>query len=54
MLATLGLLLAACNTVPTGQIGGTVKVIGSWSGTEQEAFMAMVRPYEQQYGVKLR
>jgi len=54
LLATLALLLAACNTVPTGQIGGTVKVIGSWSGTEQEAFMAMVRPYEQQYGVTVQ
>jgi alpha-glucoside transport system substrate-binding protein len=54
LLATLGLLLAACNTVPTGQIGGTVKVIGSWSGTEQEAFMAMVRPYEQKYGVTVQ
>jgi len=54
VLATVALLAAACNTPPTGQIGGTVKVIGSWSGTEQEAFMAMVRPYEQQYGVTVQ
>ena len=54
LLATLTVVLAACNTAPTGQIGGTVKVIGSWSGTEQEAFLAMIRPYEQQYGVTVQ
>jgi alpha-glucoside transport system substrate-binding protein len=54
VLAVVAMLAGACNTAPTGQIGGTVKVIGSWSGTEQEAFMAMVRPYEQQYGVTVQ
>jgi alpha-glucoside transport system substrate-binding protein len=51
LFGTLALVAAACNTAPTGQLGGTVKVIGSWSGTEEEAFTAMVRPFEQQYGV---
>jgi alpha-glucoside transport system substrate-binding protein len=53
-LATVALLEAACNSAPTGQIGGTVKVVGSWSGTEEEAFLAMVRPFEQQFGVTVQ
>jgi alpha-glucoside transport system substrate-binding protein len=56
VLLAIGSLLsaAACNSTPQGQIGGTVRVIGSWSGTEEEAFLAMVRPFEQQYGVTVQ
>ena len=31
-----------------------MSVVGSWSGTEEEAFLAMVRPFEQQYGVTVQ
>jgi alpha-glucoside transport system substrate-binding protein len=47
----VGGLAAACNATPQGVVGGTVRVVGSWSGTEQDAFLAMVRPFEQQTGV---
>jgi alpha-glucoside transport system substrate-binding protein len=41
-----------CSGTPTnGHIGGTVRVVGSWSGSEEEAFLAMVRPFEQSSGV---
>ena len=50
-LAACGLAIAACNAAPGGQVGGSVRVVGSWSGTEEDAFMAMVRPFEQQSGV---
>jgi alpha-glucoside transport system substrate-binding protein len=33
------------------QIGGTVNVLATWGGDEQEAFLAMVKPYEEQTGV---
>ena len=55
---------AASATVPTGQgsvpqaattgrIGGTVSVLATWTGNEQEAFMAVVKPFEEQTGVKI-
>ncbi len=36
-----------------GQIGGSVSVIGTWGGAEQDAFLAMVAPFEAQTGVKV-
>ena len=68
-LLTLSLLvvLVGCSppAAPTGapggastganqQIGGTVNVLASWGGDEQEAFMAMVRPFEAQTGVRIQ
>jgi alpha-glucoside transport system substrate-binding protein len=37
-----------------GQIGGEVSVIGTWTGSEQDSFMAMVAPFEQSTGVKVK
>ena len=34
-----------------GQIGGSVSVIGTWTGDEQKAFLAMVKPFEDATGV---
>jgi alpha-glucoside transport system substrate-binding protein len=50
-LVCLVLGLAGCNQAPEGKIGGTVRVVGSWSGAEEQAFLAMVRPFEQERGV---
>lgn len=36
-----------------GQIGGSVSVIGTWGGAEQDAFLAMVAPFEAATGVKV-
>src|SRR5512142_827359 len=33
--------------------GQTVTVIGSWTGTEQDAFLQMVKPWEDQTGAKV-
>src|SRR3954453_916220 len=44
-------LAAACSANADPHIGGTVRVVGSWSGAEQDAFLAMVRPFEQETGV---
>ncbi|MEA2677497.1 MAG: alpha-glucoside transport system substrate-binding protein [Chloroflexota bacterium] len=52
IVAALGL---GCSGTPqTGRIGGTVSVVASWSGAEQEAFLAMVRPFEQESGVTVQ
>ena len=38
---------------PGGQIGGSVSVVGSWTGSEQESFEAMVAPFEESTGVSV-
>ena len=58
-LAAAMLVLVACGggdaepdtEVPTGDLGGSVSVIGSWSGAEQDSFLAMVAPWEEETGV---
>ncbi len=35
------------------KIGGTVKVLAVWGGSERESFLAMVKPFEEQSGVKV-
>ena len=37
----------------TGASGGKVTVIGTWSGSEQESFLAMVKPFEDSTGIKV-
>jgi alpha-glucoside transport system substrate-binding protein len=32
------------------QLGGSVSVVGSWAGSEQDSFMAMVKPWEEGTG----
>ena len=41
---------------PSGQslTGQTVTVIGTWGGTEQDAFLAMVKPWETQTGATVK
>ena len=36
-----------------GKLGGTVNVLAVWSANEQDSFLAMVKPFEDQYGVKV-
>jgi alpha-glucoside transport system substrate-binding protein len=59
-----GTALAACSRgTPSGgsaspaaggKIGGTVSVLASWGGSEQDSFLAMVKPFEDQTGVKVQ
>ncbi len=55
------LLAAACGddagteTPKAGEkLGGSVSVVGSWSGAEQDSFLAMVAPFEKETGVKVK
>jgi alpha-glucoside transport system substrate-binding protein len=44
----------AAGATPTfTQIGGSVSVVGSWSGAEQDSFLAMVKPWEEKTGAKV-
>jgi alpha-glucoside transport system substrate-binding protein len=64
-MVTLGLALAACSggnnagSAPAGSGGGdlkgaTVTVIGTWTDVEQTNFLAMVKPWEDQTGAKVK
>ena len=36
------------------KIGGTVTIVGEWGGTEQKAFMSMIKPFEDASGVTVQ
>lgn len=39
---------------PGEQIGGTVTVIGTWGGDEEQSFLCMVKPFEEATGVDVQ
>ncbi|MFJ9842380.1 ABC transporter substrate-binding protein [Kitasatospora sp. NPDC101155] len=49
------LLVALCGVAAcgTGGSGPVVHVLGTWTGSEQDAFLAMVAPFERQTGIKV-
>jgi alpha-glucoside transport system substrate-binding protein len=65
LLATASIILGACSTgatpgpagsapgSPAASGAGTVTVIATWGGSEQDAFLKMVAPWEQQTGFKV-
>ena len=57
-----GVFLAACSqpaaeapATPAApeKLGGVVSVLATWGGDEQESFLAMVKPFEDETGVKV-
>src|SRR6266542_1742200 len=52
VLASLSLVGAGCSSNQGG--GKSVTVIGTWGGDEQKAFLAMVKPWEDQTGNKVK
>ncbi|HET7466353.1 MAG TPA: ABC transporter substrate-binding protein [Candidatus Dormibacteraeota bacterium] len=46
------LVAVACGTSSSAS-GGTVKVMAEWSGQEQANFLAVVKPFEDQTGIKV-
>ena len=62
MLALLSLALVACSpgqssgggSTSGGKLGGSVNVLAVWSANEQDSFLAMVKPFEDQTGVKVK
>src|SRR3972149_11475607 len=47
------LLLALVAPAGAQKIGGTVRVLAVWGGSERESFLAMGKPFEDQTGVKV-
>ena len=62
MLALLSLALVACSpgqssgggSTSGGKLGGSVNVLAVWSANEQDSFLAMVKPFEDQTGVQVK
>jgi alpha-glucoside transport system substrate-binding protein len=56
--AATGTPAASSGTIPVPSmpagLGGTVSVIGTWAGAEQESFLAMVKPFEDATGTKIQ
>src|SRR5438093_13034446 len=54
-LVSAGVLgLTACGTTTSsGKIGGTVHILGTWTGAEKESFDAVMKPFTDQTGVKI-
>jgi alpha-glucoside transport system substrate-binding protein len=44
---------AASDAAGGQQLGGSVSVLATWGGDEQDSFMAMVKPFEDATGVKI-
>ncbi|MBA3688289.1 MAG: extracellular solute-binding protein [Chloroflexi bacterium] len=54
-LVVIALVMAACGTsTPSGADPKTVTVIGTWTDAEQDAFLAMVKPWETDTGNKVK
>ena len=55
VLATAVLLMVAagCTNQGTGGSDKEVTVVGSWGGSEQDSFLAMVKPWEDGTGAKV-
>lgn len=45
---------AALQAAGGQKIGGTVSVLATWGGSEQDSFLAMVKPFEDATGVKVQ
>src|SRR5947199_9983548 len=54
-LVSAGVLgLSACGTpTSSGKIGGTVHILGTWTGTEKDSFDAVMKPFKDQTAVKI-
>ncbi len=53
-LATTAPGATATVTPTTGPIGGSLTVVGTWSGDEQTSFLTMIQPWVNQTGVQVK
>ncbi|GAC1614698.1 MAG: ABC transporter substrate-binding protein [Candidatus Dormibacteraceae bacterium] len=62
VLALFSIALMACSpgqsssggSTGGGKLGGSVNVLAVWAANEQDSFLAMVKPFEDQTGVKVK
>src|SRR5258708_30936907 len=54
VIAALGAAACAAGSTGGGTVkGGTVKLIGTWTGNEQDSFMAVLQPFIDRTGIKV-
>jgi alpha-glucoside transport system substrate-binding protein len=53
-LATENPMATATVTPTTGPIGGTITIMGTWSGDEQTSFLTMLQPWVNETGVQVK
>ena len=53
-LVVIAFVMAACGTSTSSGDAKTVTVIGTWTDAEQDAFLAMVKPWETETGNKVK
>ena len=53
LLAFSAVLVAVACGTGTTQSAGTVHVLATWTGDEQASFMAVIKPFEDQTGIKV-
>ena len=51
--AVFGLTACGGSSTSSGQIGGTVHILGTWTGAEKDSFDAVMAPFTAQTGVKI-
>ena len=44
---------AALDAAESAQLGGSVSVLGPWTGTDQDSFLATLKPFEDSTGIKV-
>ena len=54
LIGSLYEYMSQTGSLPGQRIGGTVTVLGVWSGSELESFLAMVKHFEARTGVKVQ
>ena len=52
--ASAGASSSSGASASTGQIGGTVSILAQWTGSEQQQFMDMLKPWEDATGVQVK
>jgi len=53
-IVALVAMIAGSASAGTAQISGSVSVLAVWGGDERESFLAMVKPFEERTGVRVR
>ena len=52
-IVILGVTACGTSNQASGKIGGTVHILGTWTGAEKDSFDAVMKPFTDQTGVKI-
>jgi alpha-glucoside transport system substrate-binding protein len=52
-IVVLGVTACGTSNTASGKIGGTVHILGTWTGGEKDSFDAVIKPFTDQTGIKI-